>query len=270
MKFKNIFLVVMLFLSFSLPAQAGSLAVKGSTTVLPIMQKAVEAFMKANPNIDISVSGGGSGNGIKALIDGTTSLAMASRFITKNEVKLAVQRGIYPVPYAVGIDALVPIVYPSNPVQNLTIQQLHDIYVGKITNWKEVGGLDHRIVVISRDSSSGTFETWEEKIMHNDRVFPRALLQASNGAVAQVVSQNKYSIGYIGMGYLNKGLKAIKVNGVLGDTTTVVSGQYSIARYLYVFTNSWPSGDLLKFVMYLINPRQGQKLTRAAGYIPLY
>lgn len=119
--------------------------------------------MKANPDITVSVSGGGSGNGIKALIDGTANIANSSRFIKQEEVKMAVEKGRYPVPFGVAIDAIIPVVHPSNTIADLTIEQLHDIYAGKIKNWKELGGQDRPIAVVSRDTSSGTYEVWEER-----------------------------------------------------------------------------------------------------------
>lgn len=257
-------------LAFSASAFAGSLTVKGSTTVLPIMQKVVESYMKANPETSISVSGGGSGNGIKALIDGTTDVAMASRFMKGKEVKLAMERGVYPVPFACAIDALVPVVHPSNSVKGLTSDQLKAIYKGEIKNWKEVGGPDKRIVVISRDTSSGTYETWHKKIMKKERVFPGALLQASNGAVVQAVSKNKYAIGYIGYGYLDSTTKPLTVDGIEGNPETASSGKYPVARYLFVFTKGWPKGETAKFIMYILNPKQGQKLAKETGFVPLY
>ena len=123
-------------------AWAGSINMDGSTTVLPIAQKVAEAYMKEHPDVNISVSGGGSGNGIKAIIDGTTDIANSSRFIKDEEVKLAVEKGAYPVPFAVAYDCIVPVVHPSNSVENLTLEQLKAIYMGKINNWKEVGGPD--------------------------------------------------------------------------------------------------------------------------------
>ncbi|MDQ7032208.1 MAG: phosphate ABC transporter substrate-binding protein [Desulfonauticus sp.] len=251
-------------------AWAGSITIKGSTTVLPIAQKVAEQFMKEYPSISISISGGGSGNGIKALIDGTTDIADASRFIKLKEVKRAVNNGRYPVPFAVAYDCIIPVVHPSNPVSNLTIAQLRAIYTGKIRNWKELGGPNRKIVVISRDTSSGTYEVWEKKVLKEARVYPGAQLQASNGAVAQAVAHNKYAIGYIGLGYLNKHLKQLKVNGILGTPATALDGTYPISRALYMFTNGWPKGDVAKFIQYVLNPHKGQKLVKKVGYIPLY
>jgi phosphate transport system substrate-binding protein len=249
---------------------AGSITIKGSTTVLPIAQKAAEAYMKEHPDVKITISGGGSGNGIKALIDGTTDIADSSRFIKDKEVRLAVEKGAYPVPFAVAYDCIVPVVHPSNPVKNLTLDQLHKIYAGKVKNWKEVGGPDRTIVVISRDTSSGTYEVWHDKVLKKDRVFPGALLQASNGAVVQAVSNNKNAIGYIGLGYLNESVKAATVNGIKGSEETTLSGAYPISRPLYMFTRGWPKGEVAKFINYVMHPKGGQKQVKAAGYVPLY
>ena len=267
---KGLLVSLALLLAMTTAAWAETLQIKGSTTVLPIAQKVAEAYMKEFPNVAISISGGGSSNGIKALIDGTTDIADASRFIKDKEVKKAVENGNYPVPFAVAYDAIVPIVHPSNPVNDLTTDQLKDIYMGKIKNWKEVGGNDMRIVVISRDSSSGTFETWEGKVMKKERVFPGAQLVASAGAADQAVAKNKYAIAYNGIGYLNDSIKALTVNGVKGTNETALSGEFPISRPLFMFTNGWPTGETAKFIQYVLNPGKGQKAVAESGYVPLY
>jgi len=246
------------------------LNINGSTTVLPIAQKVAEAYMKDNPAVRISVSGGGSGNGIKALIDGMTHIANSSRFIKDAEVKLALEKGAYPVPFAVAYDCIVPVVHPTNTVKNLTLDQLKAMYEGQVTNWKTLGGPDLEIVVISRDTSSGTYEVWEEKVMKKQRVFPGALLQASSGAIVQAVSKNKYAIGYVGHGYLDATVKALTVEGIEGTETTTLDGTYPISRPLYMFTSGWPTGAALNFINYTLNPQKGQKLVREAGFVPLY
>ncbi|MEW6667818.1 MAG: phosphate ABC transporter substrate-binding protein [Thermodesulfobacteriota bacterium] len=249
---------------------AGNLVIKGSTTVLPIAQKTAEAYMKQNPSVKISIEGGGSGNGIKALIDGSTDIADSSRFIKTKEVSLAVEKGRYPVPFAVAYDCIVPVVHPSNTLTNLSVEQLKKIYKGEVKNWKEIGGPDAPVVVISRDTSSGTYEVWEEKVLHGDRVFPGALLQASNGAVAQAVAKNKNAIGYIGIGYVNKEVKALKVENVVGSAETTLNGTFPISRALYMFTPGWPKGDVLNFINFVIHPQKGQKYVADAGFVPLY
>jgi phosphate transport system substrate-binding protein len=249
---------------------AGNIVIKGSTTVLPIAQKVAEVYMKANPDVRISISGGGSGNGMKALIDGSTDIADASRFIKDKEVKLAVEKGRFPVPFAVAYDSIVPVVHPSNPCSNLTLAQLKAIYKGEVKNWKDLGGPDRKIVVVSRDTSSGTYEVWEEKIMKKERVYPGALLQASNGAVVQAVSNNKNAIGYIGLGYLDTSVKALSANGISGSEETTLNGTYPISRPLFMFTAGWPKGDTLNFINFVLHPQKGQKYVSDAGYVPLY
>ncbi len=251
-------------------ALAGNIVIKGSTTVLPIAQKVAEMYMKQNPGVKISISGGGSGNGIKALIDGSTDIADSSRFIKPKEVKLAVERGAYPVAFAVAYDCIVPVVHPSNSIVNLTMTQLKAIYKGKINNWREVGGPDRRVVVISRDTSSGTYEVWAKNVMKKERVYPGALLQASNGAIVQVVSKNKNAIGYIGLGYMDKSVRPLMVNQVPGSVETTLNGTFPISRPLFMFTNGWPEGDTLNFIKFVIHPEKGQKYVRDAGYVPLY
>jgi phosphate transport system substrate-binding protein len=266
-----ILLVMVIALALSgVPAWAGNIVIKGSTTVLPVAQKVAEAYMKEFPQVNISISGGGSGNGIKAIIDSTTDIANSSRFIRQSEVNMAAGNNVYPVPFAVAYDCIVPVVHPGNSVGNLTLDQLKAIYKGEITNWKEVGGPDLRIVVVSRDTSSGTYEVWDEKVMLKDRVFAGALLQASNGAVAQAVAGNRNAIGYIGLGYMNNQLKALTVNGVQGTAETTLSGAFPISRPLFMFTNGWPQGEVASFLNYLINPNQGQKLVGELGFVPLY
>ena len=267
----RVFLIALLCGIFAATlSHAGSVRIDGSTTVLPITQKVMEAYMKENPGVSISLSGGGSGNGIKALIDGTTDIANSSRFIKDEEVKAAVAKGAYPVPFALAYDCIVPVVHPENPVKNLSLDQLKAVYMGEIKNWKDVGGQDKEIVVISRDTSSGTYEVWEEKVMKKARVYAGAMLQASSGAIVQAVAKNKFAIGYLGIGYLNPSVKALTVNGIEGNEETTLTGKYPVSRPLFMFTRGWPSGDVLHFVNYVLDPHKGQKLVKEAGFVPLY
>lgn len=257
-----------LIISTGYAIAAGNVVIKGSTTVLPIVQAALEAYMKAHPGVDISLSGGGSGEGIKALIDKSADIATSSREIKDKEVELAKSKGINPVTYTVAIDALTPIVHPKNKVNGLTIDQLSQIYQGKIKNWKEVGGDDLQIVVVSRDSSSGTFETWGHLVLNNAKVTPKAQMQASSGAVVQAVSKNRYAISYVGIGYLDKAVKALTVNGVPASAKTALSKEYPIARPLYMYTNGQPEGVVAGFIKFVLSPA-GQKLVAREGFIPI-
>jgi phosphate transport system substrate-binding protein len=252
----------------SIAAASGTVVIKGSTTVLPIAQAAAEAYMKAHPGVNISLSGGGSGDGIKALIDKSTDIANSSRNMKKEEIALAKSKSVNPVEHTVAIDAIVPIVNPKNKVKGLTIDQLSQIYQGKIKNWKEVGGDDLAIVVVSRDSSSGTFESWGHLVLSGAKVSPRAQLQASNGAVAQAVSKNRYAIGYIGLGYLSKSVKAIEVNGIVASAKTALDKSYPVARPLFMYTDGTPTGETANFIKFLLSPA-GQKIVKKEGFVPL-
>ena len=253
MQMKRIVLASLLALSCLLPAQAKAadeIVVNGSTTVLPIMQKVSEAYMAANPNVQIALSGGGSGNGIKALLDGLANIAMSSRDIKGSEKELAAKKGINPVRTAVAVDALVPVVNPKNPINELSLDQLKDIYTGKITNWKELGGADANIVVVSRDTSSGTYETWEEMVM-------------------QVVAKNPNAIGYVGLGYLAPSIKGLHIGKVAASAETALSKEWPLSRELYVFTNGEPAGASGALIKYILDPAKGQKAVKEVGFVPL-
>ena len=247
---------------------ASSISITGSTTVLPIAQKAAEVYMKKNAGVRISVAGTGSGDGIKAIIDGTADIGDASRDMKAKEIKLAKEKGVTPKKHVVALDCIVPVVHPSNPVKDLSLAQLKDIYTGKIKNWKAVGGLDKTLVVISRDSSSGTFEVWNHKVLKKERVRPDAQLQASNGAVAQAVAGNKYAIGYVGIGYLNNKLKDVTVGGVAASAKTAMDKSYPVARDLYMFTRGEPKGEVKKFIEFVLG-NEGQKIAKEEGFVPL-
>jgi phosphate transport system substrate-binding protein len=247
---------------------AESIVIKGSTTVLPVAQGTLEAYMKANPGVQISLSGGGSGEGIKALIDKTTDIATSSREIKTKEIELSKAKGINPVAHVVAYDAIIPVVHPKNKVTNLSIDQLSQIYQGKITNWKEVGGDDLKIVVISRDSSSGTFESWDHFIMKKAKVTPRAQMLASNGALVTAVAKNRYAIAYVGIGYINKSLKPLQVNGIKATIAAAMSKEYPLSRELYMYTNGEPRGQMAKYISF-VKSAEGQKIVVKEGFVPL-
>jgi phosphate transport system substrate-binding protein len=245
-----------------------SIVIKGSTTVLPVAQGTLEAYMKANPGVQMSLSGGGSGEGVKALIDKTTDIATSSREIKKEEVALAASKGVKPVAHVVAYDAIIPVVHPKNKVKNLSIDQLSQIYQGKITNWKEVGGEDLKIVVISRDSSSGTFESWDHFVMKKAKVTPRAQMLASNGALVTAVAKNRYAIAYLGIGYVNKSVKPLQVNSITASIQTAMSKEYPFSRELYMYTNGEPEGHVAKYIAF-VKSADGQKIVAKEGFVPL-
>ena len=267
--FKKTVLAMVAFALMSGVSFAGSsIVIKGSTTVLPIAQGTLEAFMKKHQEVQISLSGGGSGEGIKALIDKTTDIATSSREIKKEEVELAKTKGVNPVANVVANDAIVPVVHPKNKVKNLSIDQLSQIYQGKITNWKELGGEDLKIVVISRDSSSGTFESWDHFVMKKSKVAPQAQMLASNGAIVTAVAKNRYAISYLGIGYVNKSVKPLQVNGITASIATALSREYPLSRELYMYTDGDATGDVAKYIDFVKSP-EGQKIVVKEGFVPL-
>ncbi|MDR1965368.1 MAG: phosphate ABC transporter substrate-binding protein [Synergistaceae bacterium] len=248
---------------------ASEISINGSTTILPFAQSTAEAFMKMNPDVRMSVSGSGSGNGAKALIDGTTDIAAMSREMKASEIDDAGKKGVKPFQVTVAVDCIVPIVHPSNPVGDLSVEQLKKIYAGEITNWSEVGGPDKRIAVVGRDTSSGTFEVWAEKVMEGAEVTPGALVAASSGAVVQTVAGNPLAIGYDSLGYVDaKLVKGLSINGVAGSPETARKGSIATSRFLYMYTNGEPSGNVKKYLDFLTGP-DGQKYVAREGFVTL-
>ncbi|MBM4145512.1 MAG: phosphate ABC transporter substrate-binding protein [Nitrospira sp.] len=247
---------------------AEDLRIDGSTTVLPIAQKAAEVFMKKNPNIKVFVSGSGSGTGIKALIDGTTNIATSSREAKDKEVASAKEKGVTLTGHKVALDGIVPVVHPSMKMTDITIEQLRDIYNGKIKSWKELGGPNRPISVVSRDTSSGTYEVWEEKVLKGDKVRADALLVASSGQTIQTIAHNKFAIGYVGIGYLDKSVKSLKVAGKSASANSVRDNSWPIARPLFMYTNGKPSGTIEKFMDFMMS-KEGQKVVNEVKYVSI-
>jgi phosphate transport system substrate-binding protein len=270
---RNFILTVIIVAAFALlpfcSRQTGKkVVVKGSTTVLPITQKAAEAYREAK-KVLVTVEGSGSGNGIKALLDGTCDIANASRAMKGKELKIAKAKGMDVRESVVAFDMIVPVVHPDNKIKNLTLSQLKAIYDGSISNWKQLGGKDERIVVISRDTSSGTYEVWPKMVMKKNDVRKDALLQASNGAIVAAVSQNPKAIGYIGFGYMNNSVKPLLVNNVVGTLKNGKMGKYPISRKLFMYINKKRmSAETRGFVDFLLGVK-GQALVKEAGFIPL-
>ncbi len=245
-----------------------TLTLTGSTTVLPIAQLCAEKFMEQHPDVDISVRGGGSGVGIAALIDGTCDIAMASRPMKTKELKSARSKGINPVATVIARDGIAIIVHPSNPLSEITMAQLRDIYTGKISNWKDVGGKSGRIVVISRDVASGTFEVFKKLVLKGAKTRADALMLASNKAVATTVEKTPGAIGYVGLGYVSSKVKALTVDGVKPTKKTVASGEYKLSRPLYFYTDGKPKGLAKEFIDFVLSP-EGQKIVEEAGFVPV-
>lgn len=256
----------------SLPLYAhtsnNKLVIEGSTTVLPIAQAAAESFMDKTPGANIVVRGGGSGVGITSLIEGTCDIADSSRAIKDAELQKAAGKGHNVKAHVVAMDGIAVIVNPGNGLQALSRQQIKDIYTGKISNWKQLGLSDEQIVVVSRDTASGTYEAFGLLALDNQKVRRDALLQASNQAIASVVAKTGGAIGYVGMGYLGSSVKAVTVNGVAPTTKTVLSAKYPLSRPLYMYTNGEAKGLARDFIDYILSP-EGQKLVEREGFVAL-
>lgn len=244
--------------------------VDGSTTVGPIAKAFREYFLTARKDYDISVSESGSGNGAKALLNGTCDVADMSRNMKDAEFKAAVEKGLQPVAHAIAIDGLAVIVHPSNPVKELTLAQLKSIYTGKTTNWKELGGPDLKIVKISRDTNSGTFETFNHFVLGEDKVAADTETVGSNGAAQQRVKSTPAALAYVGLGFVDAGVKALAVEKVAPERAAVASGKYPLARPLFMYTNGYPKlgSAVHAFVTLHLTPK-GQEIIEELGFIPL-
>jgi len=245
------------------------ISIQGSTTVLPIVQRVAEVYMSKNPDVSLSVSGGGSGVGITALLDGTTDIAMASRQMKDKEKATANKKGMKIKEVEIAMDGIAVIVHPSNSISEMTIDDIKSIYMeGGVSNWSKFGGEDKDIVVVSRDTASGTFEVFEKKVLGGEKVRADALLQASNVAVKNAVAGSEGAIGYMGIGYLGDEVKALLVNGVEPTEANVLSGEYPVARKLYLYIRGDASDDINAFVNFVLSD-DGQRIVREVGYIPL-
>ena len=247
---------------------AGDITMSGSTTVFPIAQLAAERFMDKNPDISVSVRGGGSGVGISDIILGRVDIGNASRQIKNKEIKQAKENGINVIETAVANDGIAIVVNLSNGISELTLEQVKMIFTGELNNWKQLGGKSMPIVAISRDVSSGTFEVFKELVLKGGKVREDALLLASNNAVASNVAETPGAIGYVGFGFLSDKVKALNIDKVVPSEKTVNDGTYKIARKLYMYTNGAPKGEVKSFIDYILSD-EGQAIVKETGYIPL-
>lgn len=246
------------------------LQIEGSTTVGPIADAFAEVFSKKYPDVSITVKKTGSGDGAAALIDGRCDIATMSRFMKLKEFKKAVDRGVMPVAHVVAMDGVCVIVHPSNPISALSSRQVREIYKGMITNWKQLGGPDMKIVVISRDSSSGTYETFHKLVMKKQKMTSSVEYVSSNPQAYARVKTTPGAIGYVGLGFVDKNVKALKIDGVLPTRETIATGKYPISRPLFMFTNGYPRlGSIVHaFVTFHLTER-GQEIIEAKGFVPL-
>jgi phosphate transport system substrate-binding protein len=248
--------------------------IKGSDTVLPLSQKEAETYMKAHPSETITVTGGGSGVGISALIEGTTDIAQSSRKIKFDEKQKIQEGGKMVKEIIIAYDALAVVVHPENKVKNLTREQLEGIFTGKISNWKEVGGADLKIIPYARETSSGTYEFFKESVLKNKNYKNGIMSMPATGAIVQSVSQTRGAIGYVGLAYLNKEIRAINVSYDKGKTFTAPSvsgakdGSYPIVRPLYFYYVTKSEKSVRPFIDYVLSTA-GQKIVNEIGFIAL-
>jgi phosphate transport system substrate-binding protein len=263
-------------------AQAGSKAiqVKGSDTMVNLGQSWAEEYMKRHPDASVAVTGGGSGTGIAALVNGTCDIAECSRAMKASEKDAAAKKGRAPKEIQVAIDALVVAVNPANPVTQLTLAQLSDIFTGKITSWKAVGGPDQPIVILSRDRNSGTHVYFLEHVLrHGEEKGPEeyakaALMMTSSQAEVDEIASSPGAIGYYGLGYLGPKNKAVAVAKdaagpfVLPSADAAISGAYPISRPLFFYTPGEPAGDAKAFIDFVLSD-DGQRVVKKMEFVPL-
>lgn len=265
-------LKILLIVSLLAPIQlyADALKVAGSTSVYPMIRNIAAAYMAEYPDDQIRIQAWDSGVGIQALLDGRVDVAASSRYLRDDELSLAMKMGIHLVPFQIAHDCIIPVVNRSNPVENLSIDQLRDIYTGKATNWSAFGGDDLSIHAISREPTSGTYDVWNSKIYQYSPPGQHVAMLPSNYDVMAAVSNNRSAIGYIALGYLNAYVKPLSINGTYGSTHMAKSGKYHLSRPLFLFTRGWPKNEAMNFINYVISPDKGQKIVNQTGYIPLY
>ncbi|NLV27000.1 MAG: phosphate ABC transporter substrate-binding protein [Methanomicrobiales archaeon] len=248
--------------------QSEVLTITGSTTVLPVIAQAAEIFMDKNPDIEVLVTGGGSGVGVMSAGEGTAMVGMASRDIKREENEK------YPglVEHRIAIDGMVIITHITNPVPSLTLAQIKAIYNGTIRNWKEVGGKDGVIVVTGRDSASGTREFFHVEIMNREDFLQNQLEKNSNGAVWQSVRQTPSAIGYVSLGYIDDDVYAVPIlvegKEIKPSIETVKNGLYPVARPLNLITNGEPAGITSDFISFLSTP-EIEQIIIGEGFIPI-
>jgi phosphate transport system substrate-binding protein len=253
---------------------------KGSDTLVNLALAWAEAYQEVDPTVSISVTGGGSGTGIAALINGTVDVANASRPMKAEEIEAAQENGIDPHEFVVAIDALAVIVHPDNPVDELTIDELSDIYTGRITSWQEVGGNDAPIVLLSRETNSGTHVYFLEEVVRkgdgdNTDIFaPQTLLMPSSVGISSEIRRNPNAIGYDGLGYVTEHEKVIAVARnddspyVLPTVDTASDGSYPLARDLFMYSAGEPIEVIADYLDWIKGP-EGQAIVALLGFVPL-
>lgn len=276
MRKKAAILTVLAWLAgvIALHAQQRNITVKGSDTMVILGQRWAEVFMSRNPGVTVQVTGGGSGTGIAALINGTTDIAEASRPMKDREkAETKTKRGKDVLELPVAVDGLAVYVNEVNPISELSLQQLKAIYTGALKNWKEVGGRDEKIILYGRENNSGTYAYFKEHVLENADYYPTVQTLPGTAAVINAVAKDRRGIGYGGVAY-GKGVKHLRVkkdaNSPAQEPTmeNVLAARYPISRYLYWYFAGQPAGDLKKFTEWVLS-KEGQSVVENVGYYPL-
>ena len=272
---KSIIMLGIVLAGMGAYAKSSVVQIKGSDTILNASQSIVEEYMKTNKKARIAVTGGGSGVGIASLINKTADIAMASRNIKSSEVEALKKEGINVEEVVLGYDGITVIINHGNHIKNLDKKTLAGVFAGEITNWKELGGDDAKIVVLSRDSSSGTHAYFKEEILRGGdkksvvEYGQDTLYMPSNQAILQEVAKSKYAIGYIGMGYMNDTVDSLAVDGVKPTFETVADKTYPIAREVFWYVDSARDGVTKEVVDFAVSSR-GQEIVKEEGFVPAH
>ncbi|MDN5360429.1 MAG: phosphate transport system substrate-binding protein [Thermotogaceae bacterium] len=268
-------LLVTLIIVIAFVGFAGTMAIKGSNTVFPVSQLWIEELKEMYPDIEITLEGAGSTTGVTALFNGTADIGNTSRWLKETEIQKMHDEGKYFIPFVVAYDGIAIVVNNENKLDNITVEQLKGIYTGKINRWSQLNpNLPNQpIIFYSRNTASGTYETFEGKILNGERMDPRARMVESTQLEIDSIAQNPYAIAYTGYGYVNDKVKVLKLEGVMPSIETILTSEYYLSRPLFMWvdaTDGFPeTGDVKKYITFGMSKR-GQELVEQAGYVGAY
>jgi phosphate transport system substrate-binding protein len=268
-------LLVTLIIVIAFVGFAGTMAIKGSNTVFPVSQLWIEELKEMYPDIEITLEGAGSTTGVTALFNGTADIGNTSRWLKETEIQKMHDEGKYFIPFVVAYDGIAIVVNKENKLDNITVEQLKGIYTGKINRWSQLNpNLPNQpIIFYTRNTASGTYETFEGKILNGERMDPRARMVESTQLEIDSIAQNPYAIAYTGYGYVNDKVKVLKLEGVMPSIETILTSEYYLSRPLFMWvdaTDGFPeTGDVKKYITFGMSKR-GQELVEQAGYVGAY
>ena len=252
------------------PSDAVKIRIKGSDTMLIVTELLAEHYMKEHPGVSVYVEGGGTALGVKSLSTGEIDICTASRPLKSEEVKILSEKfGLIGMSTIIAKDGLTIFVNPGNPVDDISLEQLKDIFTCRISNWKYLGGKDTSIVPVSRNPNSGTYLYFKEHILEGEEYCDDITIEPTTQSIIQKITENKNAIGYGGIGYYTSKVKHLKINGQEPTEKNVIDNIYPISRYLYLYTLQTPEGPVKNFIDWVLSS-EGQKVIKDAGYIPLW